>query len=282
MKKIIFFILFCSPFFLSAQSLIGIWVTPQVLKTPESVFYNAKDNVVYVSNINGKPSAIDGNGFISLLNPDGKILKLKWVTGLNGPKGMTMVGNYLYVSDINRLAKIDTRNGEIVKFYPAHGSKFLNDVQVGNNNLIYITDSQLGAIYVFDPNLGRIYLWMSGPLFKDANGLAWEHGKLLVGVEDYLLRIDPKTKSVQKLVKNKGGIDGLVPLGGGKYLVSDWAGKIQIISSGPFKRKHPVILSNTTAEKINAADLGYIPKQKLVMIPTFFDNRVFAKKLVLH
>ena len=80
----------------------------------------------------------------------------------------------------------------------------------------------------------------------------------------------------RKVVDNKGGIDGLIPLGNRKYLVSNWAGKIQIISP----HKKPVVLSNTTNQKINAADLGYIPELKLVMIPTFFDNRVIAKQLV--
>ncbi len=274
MKKVIFIIGFCFPLFLSAQSLVPVWKTPHVLKTPESVFYNGRDHYVYVSSINGKTTAKDGNGFISLLNPNnGKIIKLKWVTGLNGPKGMTMEGDHLYVSDIDRLAEINIKTQRIVRFYPAKGAIFLNDVQVGSRGIIYITDSGKGAVYKLQD--GKMTLWLEGPLFKGANGLAWEDGKLLVGANDYLLQVNPKTKAVKKLVENKGGIDGLVPLGKEKYLVSDWAGKIQIISPN----SKPVVLSNTAAEKINAADLGYIPQEKLVMIPTFFDNRVIAKRL---
>lgn len=273
MKKLILFVGFCIPLMLSAQSLTLVWETPHVLKVPESVFYNAQTHQIYVSSINGKTTAKDGNGFISLLSPNGKILKLKWVQGLNGPKGMTMKGDYLYVSDIDRLAKIDVRTQKIVRFYPAKGAIFLNDVQVGTNGIIYVTDSGRGAIYKLEN--GKLTLWMMEPVLKGANGLAWEHGKLLVGVANYLLQVDPATKTIHKLVDNKGGIDGLVPLGNGRYLVSDWAGKIQIISP----HKKPVVLSNTTAQKINAADLGYIPKRRLVMIPTFFDNRVIAKQL---
>jgi len=278
MKKILLIIGFFVPLLVSAQTLWPVWKTPPVLKTPESVYYNAKNHQIYVSNINGMPSAKDGNGFISLLNTHGKILKLRWVTGLNGPKGMTLVGNHLYVSDIDRLAEIDIRNGKIIHFYPAYGSKFLNDVQVGKDGRIYVTDSQKGAVYVLDKRRNMLYIWISGFIFKDANGLAWKHGKLLVGVEDYLLQINPVTRTIKKLVKNKGGIDGLVPLADNKYLVSDWAGKIQIISPN----KQPKVLINTTAEKINAADLGYIPQEKLVMIPTFYDNRVIAEKLITH
>ncbi len=124
MKKFLFFIGFCLPLIMTAQSLKPVWKTPQVLKTPESVYYNAQTRQIYVSNINGKTAAKDGNGFISLLDPNGKILKLKWVTGLNGPKGMTLTGNYLYVSDIDRLAEIDIRSGQIIRFYPAPGACF--------------------------------------------------------------------------------------------------------------------------------------------------------------
>ena len=274
MKKIILFIAFCIPLILTAQSLKPVWETPHVLKVPESVFYNAQTQQIYVSSINGKTTAKDGNGFISLLSTDGKILNLNWVQGLNGPKGMALKGNYLYVTDIDRLAQIDISNGKIVRFYPALGAVFLNDAQTGTNGKIYVTDSGRGAIYILDN--GKLNLWLIGPLFKGANGLAWENGKLLVGVADYLLQVNPKTKVIKKLVENKGGIDGLVPLGNNEFLVSDWAGKIQIISP----HKKPVVVSNTTEQKINAADLGYIPKLKLVMIPTFFDNRVIAKQLI--
>lgn len=274
MKKVIFLMGFWIPFTLSAQSLKLVWETPHVLKTPESVFYNAHTNQIYVSSINGKLTAHDGNGFITLLNTEGKILKLKWVQGLNGPKGMTMKGHYLYVSDINRLAKIDVRTHKIIHFFPAKDAVFLNDVQVGTDGIIYVTDSGRGAIYKLEN--GKLTLWMIGPLLKGANGLAWENGKLLVGVNGHLLQINTVTKAVRKLAPNQGGIDGLVPLGNNRYLVSNWAGRIQIISPG----KEPVVLSNTTAQHINAADLGYIPKHKLVLIPTFYDNRVIAKELI--
>jgi sugar lactone lactonase YvrE len=186
---------------------------------------------------------------------------------------MAMVGNHLYVTDIDRMAEIDIRTHKVIHFYPAQGAEFLNDAQAGNHGKIYVTDSKRGAIYIL--NNHQLKLWMIGPLFAGANGLAWRNGKLLVGVTGYLLQVDPKTKIVVKLIANQGGIDGLVPLGDGRYLVSNWAGKIQIIST----HGKPVIVSNTTAEKINAADLGYIPQQNLVLIPTFFDNRVIAKKL---
>jgi hypothetical protein len=42
-----------------------IWETPALLKTPESVLYEPTENVLFASNIDGKPDAKDGQGFIS-------------------------------------------------------------------------------------------------------------------------------------------------------------------------------------------------------------------------
>src|SRR5262245_10177215 len=50
-------------------------------QTPESVLYDADNDVYLVSNINGKPLDADDNGFISKVSPDGKITELKWIDG---------------------------------------------------------------------------------------------------------------------------------------------------------------------------------------------------------
>src|SRR3972149_4477688 len=41
-------------------------------QTPESVLYDAAEDVYLVSNINGSPTAADGYGFISRIGPEGQ------------------------------------------------------------------------------------------------------------------------------------------------------------------------------------------------------------------
>jgi len=66
-----------------------LWETPNDLKNPESVAFAPKQNVLFVSNVNGKPTLKDQNGFISKVSPsNGSIIELNWVTGLNAPKGI--------------------------------------------------------------------------------------------------------------------------------------------------------------------------------------------------
>ncbi|HEY9114250.1 MAG TPA: hypothetical protein VIN10_06090, partial [Bacteroidales bacterium] len=216
----------------------------------------------------------DGNGFISLLAEDGSITKLKWVEGgLNAPKGMAVYGNLLYVTDIDRVAIIDIKKGEIKKFIDVPGAQFLNDMAANESGKVYITDMAKNQLLILEDE--KINSWLESDELTKPNGLAIENGKLLVGCSNYILSFDPKTKEFEFLVNETGGIDGLIPLGGGKYVISDWSGKIQLVSTN----EPAIILQNTTDEKIQAADLGYIPSQKILLIPTFFDNRVNMMKL---
>src|SRR5690554_3474022 len=75
------------------------WQSPAELKTPESAVYDPVRKLVYVSNINGSPTELDANGFITALSPDGAIVELKWVEGLHAPKGLAIQGDRLYVAD---------------------------------------------------------------------------------------------------------------------------------------------------------------------------------------
>jgi len=278
MKKmnLLFVSLFVFIFTTSAQSLQAFWASKAVFRVPESVFYNPDTQQIYVSNINGKPDVKDHNGFISKLDNDGKVVDLVWVKHLDAPKGMALEGDNLYVTDIHRLVKINVQSGRVIRKYKADSARFLNDVVVDSAGDVYVTDSRLGAIFRLQH--GQFTLWKKSSLLTGANGLAIENGKLMVWVQGYLLCIDPLIQSLNIQVTNKGGIDGLIPLGDRRYLVSDWAGKIQIIQQG----KAPVVLSNTTRQKINAADLGYISDEKIILIPTFSDNRVVAMKLIGH
>ena len=62
-----------------------------------------------------------------------------------------------------------------------------------------------------------------------------------------------------------------------KFVTSDYKGKVQLIEPG----KGVEELMNTTELMINAADIGYIPSKKLLLVPTFSDHKVNAYKLKL-
>ena len=128
------------------------------MKNPESVVYAPKQNVLFVSNIDGKPDQKDQSGFISKVSPsNGSIIELNWITGLNAPKGMAIYDNNnsssrLYVSDITDLVEIDIGSGKIIKRFNAPGSTFLNDVALDDQGNIYVSDTVTNTIYKLDAN----------------------------------------------------------------------------------------------------------------------------------
>ena len=246
------------------------WESEKTFKVPESVCYDSKNEMIYVANIEGKPSEKDYRGFISKLSPEGKIVKLEWVKEISAPKGMGIYNNRLYVSDINEVVEIDIRRGRILSRYKAAGAKFLNDISIAPDGTIFISDSHGNKIYVLKN--GKVNVWLDNERLDNPNGLYVENKKLLIGIKNSVLSVDIKTKDVKTYIKNTGGIDGLVPDEQGNYLISDWSGKVHLISPG----KEKVLLFDTTSDKINAADIDYIKDRKLLLVPTFFDNRVVA------
>jgi len=276
MKSLPGFLLFLllTAFTSNAQIVSPIWQTERVLKVPESVLYDASQNCLFVSNVNGNPTEKNGKGFISKISPDGKVIDLKFATGLNAPKGMAIYQNKLYVSDIDRLAEISLTNPKKIKFYEAPKAQFLNDVAISKNGVVYVSDSGTGRIYKLEN--GVFGIWGKVAPLAGPNGLLCEKGHLLIGTNDGIFSADPVSGKIEKLVSLSGGIDGLKAIGNGKYIVSDWKGKVQVVSA-----TGQSVLFDTTDKKINAADLEYIPSKDVLLVPTFADNRVMAYKIKL-
>src|SRR5436190_1914394 len=66
----------------------GLWTLDKGLAQPESAYFEPTTQSIYVSNVQGSPVEKDGQGYISKVSPDGKMVAEKWVDGLNAPKGM--------------------------------------------------------------------------------------------------------------------------------------------------------------------------------------------------
>ena len=280
MKKSIFLLLIVIASCTMADEfkLEKVWETEQILKTPESVLYNPADSMLYVSNINGSPSEKDSNGFISKVTFDGKIRKLEWVSGLNAPKGSGMFQDKFYVADIDHLVEIDITSGEVLNRHPAPGAKFLNDVAIDTSGNIYISDSSQDNSVIYKFSKGRIEVWAKGKEIKSPNGLYIEGQELIFGNsgDGFIKAINLADKKIRTVAKIGSGIDGLRSDGKGNYLISDWQGKTSLVG----KDGKVTGLLDTTKSNINSADIEFIQGMNLLIIPTFFDNRIVAYRLM--
>ena len=259
---------------ISSVVLEQVWATEPVLKTPESVLYHPESKILYVSNINGVPSEKDGNGFISKLTLDGAVEELEWAKGLNAPKGMAISSSSLFVTDIDELVEINLETGEIVGRYPVEGATFLNDATVDNEGVVYFSGSESGKI--FRLNNKQVEVFMDSAV-AGVNGLLFNSGKLLalVNGDQTIKEIDIASLSIDSLARFTGHGDGIVIANDSSFLISNWEGQVFYWT----REREPALALDTKEEEINSADIEYIPDENLLLVPTFFDDRVVAYRL---
>jgi sugar lactone lactonase YvrE len=257
----------------------------QGLQTPESVYYDADQDVYFISNINGQPLAADNNGYISRITPDTLQGEMKWIEGgkpgvtLNAPKGMAVVGDTLYVTDITSVRKFNRKTGAPEGEIPIPGSTFLNDA-ASDGKSVYVSDSGLkaGASGNFEPT-GTDAIWQitgdkpkkiaGGKDLKAPNGVEVEGSNIWAvtfGANE-LYRLD-KGKKADVTTLPKGSLDGLVHMSDGSFLVSSWDGKA--VYRGQAKGTFTAVLENVNAP----ADIGYDTKRHLLLVPHFMDSIV--------
>ena len=260
------------------------WETQPVFLTPESVLYDAKRDVLYVTSFDQgyKANAPPGEftGYISKVRLNGEIENLKWVSGLHAPCGMGMYKDRLYTVERRSLVEIDAASGRILNRYPIPGCVFPNDVAVDPKGAIYITDTtpagaETGRLYRFKD--GKVETWLESDALSQLNGICLHGDTLLVGSpgDGHLEAVDVKTGSLTAVTcLGAGVIDGIRPAGDGSYLVSHWEGRVFSVS--PSGRV--VELMDATGQ-FNTADFEYLTDRRLLIIPTFVDNRVVAYRL---
>jgi sugar lactone lactonase YvrE len=247
-----------------------LWETPAGLNVPESVIFDAERDQYFVSNIGGQPSEKNAEGFISRLSADGEIVELEWVAGLNAPKGMGIVENFLYVTDIDRVVKIDISKAEVAEEFAFPDALFLNDIDVDQTGNVYVSDMRAGKVYRIAGQ--TISLMAEGEMMNSPNGLFVDGDHLLIGVRDSILSVPLEGGEPELFIAGTGGIDGLEKVKEGVYVISDWTGNVHLVYTDRDKLK----ILDTTPLEINAADIEFIPGKNILLVPTFFDNRVMA------
>lgn len=257
------------------------------LATPESILYVPEEDVYLVSNINGHPSAADGNGFISKISPDGQVIELKWIDGtkqgtrLDAPKGMAIAGDVLYVADIKWVRLFDRKTGKSLGNVGVGGATFLNDVSPNASGKgVWLSDSgmKFGENGAEPTNSDGVFLItnMQAKAVKKDKSMGWpnglladENGTWVINYgnnELYYLTKDGKKEQAQNLPK--GSLDGIVKAQDGSVLVSSWEAKA--IYQGKPGSEFKEVVSGIESP----ADIGYDPKRNRVLVPLFMKDEL--------
>jgi sugar lactone lactonase YvrE len=268
---LVLFALLCSGSFVKAQQhqLVKLWQTDSVFKVPESVLFDSKTNTLYVSNIDGTdPWANDGKGSVGKMSADGKSITAEWVKGLSAPKGIGIHNGKLYVADLTDIVVIDIAGAKIDKKIPVTDAQGLNDVSVGSDGTVYVSDSKAKKIYKVKDGKSELYL----------DNLKGPNGVLMRGKDFYILdngtayKVNADKSLTMVADGMEGGTDGIENVQGNDFIVSCWGGVIYYVNANGTKE----MLKDTRQDKWNSADLGLDPKTKTIFVPTFWKNSVIA------
>jgi sugar lactone lactonase YvrE len=234
---------------------------------PECALYSADDGIVYVSNIESAPDEYwtdDGKGHISVLGPDNSIVKKRWVDSkpgsvLHAPKGMCVLGGYLYFTNNTRLMRCSVEGGKVEMV--ASGFNRANDLATDGKS-VWLSDVADSKIYCVSAKGDKREI-LSPP---GINGLTFSDRKMF-GVswtEHEVYELDPAGKKgpvAFGLAEHFTNLDGIEVLRDGTFIVSDFNGnKVCAVSSD----RSCVI---TLVEIPTPADISVNRKDGLLYIP---------------
>jgi poly-gamma-glutamate synthesis protein (capsule biosynthesis protein) len=249
-----------------------LWETTG-LNFPESAVYDAKRKLVYIGNMGDMSK--NGDGFITTMTTDGKIVDRTWVSGIDNPKGMALHENTLYVNDDQKIHKIDVNSGKIIKTIRPEGAAGLNDIAVGKDGVVFSNDADGNQTFVLKND--KAYIFWQDRYKGRPNGVASEADRLLIATSNsgQFLAVDKVNRDTRIVATGIGRGDGIEAVGNGDYLITDYSGRIFYLSS---TEQLYTLLDSRDQKK--TADLEYIPAQNMLIVPSHRNNTVQAFRLV--
>ncbi|MBC8109972.1 MAG: PQQ-dependent sugar dehydrogenase [Verrucomicrobia bacterium] len=276
------------------------------LRNPESAFYYAATDSWYVSNVNSgtgpEKALLDNNGFISRITGDGKVETLKFIEGgkkgvtLQAPRGLVILKDKIWVADLDHVRSFDIKTGAVrdnIDIRPL-GAKFLNDIAVGPDGVLYVTDMGMitdsegvlrhagpDRIFRVDPKgkKASIAYTFDPTNIQQPNGITYDvaNGRFL------LVSMSTKTKGLYVWKPNEqkndtpllsigmgpGEHDGLLVLPDGRVIVSSHATRsLNIIHKGD-ELAEPIAVGLPTP-----GDIGFDVRRRRIAIPIVGNNRL--------
>lgn len=245
----------------------------QAVNNPESVYYDAKRECLYVVNTTDGASK---TGFVSKISLYGKVLDTAFTQGLLAPRGSIIKGDSLFVNQLQTLTEIDCDSGKVVSEYYNAEAVLLNDPAVDNQGNVYSSDISGDAIFRLRDGIFERWL-------VEREGLAWPNGLRAEGDKLYLCPwgigdsnwvtevpsnmkvIDLNTKEITDLgcAARIGPLDGLEQFDEGHFIVNNWwYGRVYVVDKVTGEAE--LVLENGL---MSMGDIHYIESKKMLLCP---------------
>lgn len=264
---------------------IGFAYSQPSLENPESIIpYNGN---FLVSNIGKKLDAeLDKDGFIALVDSNGIIITENYFNDakvkLNAPKGMAIIGQTLYVTDIQRIVGYDlNRVKDAIVIDLASSTKFLNDIVAQDENTVLVTDTFENAVFTI--NLTSKTIEKTYNNLEGVNGIANSKDGLFIVTTGLNLNATGNLKhidfkgNIETLKSGSVGIlDGVQQVSNKNILITDWkdleGGEGYIYLYDTLSET----LETSTIKITSPADFYFDEKSGKVFIPQTLYNRILV------
>lgn len=253
----------------------------------ESCSYDPARDLYVTPSAGNRTDPTDNDGYVSLVNPDGTVHTLKWIgesrTGLSlhNPLGSDIVGDLLYLVDVNFVRWFDMRTGEPQGSVEVEGAARFNDLAVAEDGSIYL--SQTGSpdgsiperIYRLSPDR-RSSVLVDGPPLSRPNGVALDPDGNLVVVN--VGSADVHTFAQDgRLLRTEQTLD---PVNDGLVILQDGTKYVSSVGSGTIVRIRPGEEPDRVAWGIpSAASICYDPRRNRIVVPMNSGNAIAIVEL---
>ena len=196
---------------------------------------------------------------------------------------MAIHGDTLFVADIDTVRVFAMSSGAELAGRAVPGATFLNDLAIGPDGTLYVSDSGMTAS--FTPNgSDAVYRFakagatavVKGTWLANPNGLAVgpEGVTIIPNSGKAVIRVAPGGKVDTLVTLPGGGLDGLIRVDADNLYASSWETKAVYHVAVATRGVHPVV-----TQMESPADIGFDTKRQRLLIPVFTQNRLEIRKV---
>lgn len=262
----------------ATQNLTEAWRTSG-FRAPESVAYDAATRTLLVSNLAvdfsapppgagpAPPREEPTDGYITQVGLDGKVIKERFIDGLDRPSGLTVKDGTLWVL-AGDVVEIDLATQRIRQTYKRpEGAGRLTDLRVADDGRIFVTNMYDATIFVLEN--GHVSEWLKDEQLGRPNGIVISGGTMFVNASGTTKAIDIATKKITPYgtAGVTGAGDDLVPVPGG-LLAAAFQNTILVDSEGKVTQVLPE----------GANGLEYLPGEELIVVTFLRKGEIAAYK----
>lgn len=265
---------------------------------PESVIGDG--TYLYASNMGPGSNSLskDGNGYISRLTYDGTLVDQIFISQrgvLDGPTGMAIMGERLFVADIDEVIGFDINKVATAKRInlSQFGVGFLNDLVVVSDRHLVVSETNTKRLFLIDTVAESAAAIQLNFALSHPNGLAFDEdaGHLYVAAnlqhtigasfangEILKLNLDVASGSASLVSRAQNAglfLDGVALLGEDELIYSDWvsfSGNTGVLRRLGIEGWTPLAPSNLALKGF--ADFHWDADQRLLAAPNLVDGRV--------